>query len=397
MTEIEFSTMEAAAGAAQNLRPLLDAFEKQYHVHVNLTPIHWENGWKEVAGFGIYGHGPDVSSIGTTWVSSLAAMRALRPFPPQEIRALGGAEAFFESIWKTGFTPYDPEPWAIPWLGDVRVFYYWREHFKKAGVRDAEEAFASDDVLVETLEKLQRSGVPYPLSLSIVTGDLLVLQEAAHWVWAAGGDFVSADWKRVTFNEPAALEGFKKYFRLQRFIDPEFLTRSGVSNDAFIARKTAVQMSGQWQGIVLADQYPNLEDALGIAAPPKTTYVGGSSFVIWKYSRHAAEAFQLVHFLSAQPPHIPVAPHANELPTRLEALNMPSMEGNIFHRTYLQTLQTGRTYPAMRLWGSIESKLNFEITSIWKELFCDPQQDLEVCLHSHLDPLAERLNLALGN
>jgi multiple sugar transport system substrate-binding protein len=397
MVEIEFSVMEASAGAAQSLRPLLEAFEKQHHIHVNLTPIHWENGWKEVAGFGIYGHGPDVSSIGTTWIGSLVAMRALRPFTPQEVHTLGGAEAFFESIWKTGFTPEDPEPCAIPWLGDVRVFYYWKEHFSKAGIRDGEAAFASDDALVETLEKLQRSGIPYPLSISVDTGNLLVLQEAAHWVWATGGDFVSADQRRVTFHEPAAMEGFKKYFSLQRFIDPEFLNRDRTSVDAFAVGQTAVQMSGEWQWMVFASQYPNLEDVLGIAQPCQGTYVGGSSFVIWKYSRHANEAFQLVHFLSAQPPHIPVAPHAGELPTRRDALNMPSVESNIFHRTYLHTLQTGRTYPPIRLWGSIESKLLFEITNIWKELFADPDQDLEACLHSHFDPLAQRLNMALGN
>jgi len=73
MVEIEFSVMESVTGAAQNLRPLLDAFEKQHHIHVDLTPIHWKNGWAEIAKFGIYAHGPDVSSIGTTWIGSLAA------------------------------------------------------------------------------------------------------------------------------------------------------------------------------------------------------------------------------------------------------------------------------------------------------------------------------------
>jgi multiple sugar transport system substrate-binding protein len=394
MVEIEFSVMESVTGAAQNLRPLLDAFEKQHHIHVDLTPIHWDNGWTEIAKFGIYGHGPDVSSIGTTWIGSLAAMQALRPFTPQEVRALGGADAFFESIWKSGFTPDEPDPWAIPWLGDVLDFYYWKDHFKKAGIRDIEAAFASDEALMETLKKLQRSGIPYPLSLSL-TEMTMVLQEAAHWVWAAGGDFVSDDKRRVTFNEPAAMMGFKNYFSLQRFIDPEFLNRNGAPADAFYNRKTAIQISGQWQGIILADQYPNPEDIVSIAAPPKTTYVGGASFVIWKYSRHAAEAFQLVRFLSAQPPHIPASSHADEIPTRRDALNMPSVEDNIFHRTYLQTLQTGRTYPVMRLWGSIEGKLITEVSSIWKELFSNPDQALESCLHNHLDPLAKRLNLAL--
>src|SRR6185369_8941686 len=114
MVAIEFSVMENNAGDAQQLRPLLDAFEKQYHVHVNLIGIPWSKGWTEIAKFGIFGHGPDLSSIGTTWVGSLASMQALRPFSAQQVHAMGGAEAFFETNWQAGFLPNDPTPWSIP-------------------------------------------------------------------------------------------------------------------------------------------------------------------------------------------------------------------------------------------------------------------------------------------
>jgi hypothetical protein len=76
---------------------------------------------------------------------------------------------------------------------------------------------------------------------------------------------------------------------------------------------------------------------------------------------------------------------------------MPSVEYDPFHRIYLQALQTDRSFPTMRLWGSVEEKLIREISSIWAELFADPDQDLDTCLHRHFDPLAERLNIVLGN
>ena len=76
---------------------------------------------------------------------------------------------------------------------------------------------------------------------------------------------------------------------------------------------------------------------------------------------------------------------------------MPSVESNIFHRTYIEALQTGRSFPTMRLWGSIEEKLIATISRIWVELFDDPNQDLDACLHRHLDPLAARLNVVLEN
>jgi hypothetical protein len=36
-----------------------------------------------------------------------------------------------------------------------------------------------------------------------------------------------------------------------------------------------------------------------------------------------------------------------------------------------------------------------EFSNIWKDLFADPEQDLNACLHRHLDPLAQRLNILL--
>ena len=41
MIEIEFSVMEGDPGVTNNLLPLLEAFEKQYHIHVNLVAVPW--------------------------------------------------------------------------------------------------------------------------------------------------------------------------------------------------------------------------------------------------------------------------------------------------------------------------------------------------------------------
>ena len=113
MIEIEFSVMEDAAGDANSLLPLLDVFEKQYHIRVKLTGITWYAGWTDIAKFGIFGHGPDVSCIGTSWIGSRASMHALRPFNPQQIHALGGDDAFFESSCRPN--PHASPPALIRW------------------------------------------------------------------------------------------------------------------------------------------------------------------------------------------------------------------------------------------------------------------------------------------
>jgi multiple sugar transport system substrate-binding protein len=396
MVEIEFSVMESATGDANHLLPLLEAFEKQYHIHVNLTGITWSKGWGEIAKFGIYGNGPDVSDIGTTWIGSLAAMQTLRPFTEQQIKSLGGAEAFFDAAWQSGFLPNDPTPWAIPWLADVHVIYYWKDALEKAGISDYQSAFASEVALVDTLGRLHKvAGYAYPLDLTTIRMPV-ILHEAAHWVWSAGGDFISPDNRRLIFNQPAALQGFRNYFSLRPFISPKTFTADSPGS-LFNAREAAVFLGGPFPGNIGRMLHPEWGECLGVVQSPGAAFVGGSSFVIWKYSRHPQEAFELVRFLSSQPTRIPASPHDQGLPTRREAVNMPSVETDVFHRTFLQALQRGRGFPTMRLWGSIEDKLIVGTAKIWAELFADPDQDPDACLHQHLDPLAERLNIVLGN
>lgn len=395
MVEIEFSVMESKPGDANNLLPLLKAFENQYNIRVNLTPISWLKGWTEIAKFGIFGIGPDVSCIGMTWIGSLASMHALRPFTQQQIRALGGADAFFESSWRTGFLSKDENAWAIPWLGDALVMYYWKDWLEQANIYDTEAAFASEAALIETLEKLQKGGCAYPLALT--TRNIpMILHEAANWVWNAGGSFMDENQQRVTFNSPEAIEGWKRYFSLQPFISPETLTIPS-AGDLFENHQAAVHPGGPWQGLVGRYVHDGWAQRLGIASIPGPAYVGGISFVIWQYSKHYNEAFELIRFLSSQPTSIPGSPHSFELPTRREALNMPSAQTDIFHKTYLQTLQNGRSFPTIRLWGSIEDKLIAETANVWAELFANPNTNLDEYIHRHYDLLAERLNIILEN
>jgi O-phosphoseryl-tRNA(Cys) synthetase len=54
MVEIEFSVMANSEEEANRLIPLLEVFEQQYHIHVNLTTTTWAKGWAEIAKFGIF-------------------------------------------------------------------------------------------------------------------------------------------------------------------------------------------------------------------------------------------------------------------------------------------------------------------------------------------------------
>jgi multiple sugar transport system substrate-binding protein len=393
MQEIEFSVMEGRAEETHDLLPLLDKFEKEHRIHVNLVTIPWKTAWAQNLKFGIYGNGPDVSAVGASWIGSLASMQALRPFSALEIQALGGADTYFESIWQVGHLINTPSTWAIPWLGDVRTLYFWKDLLEDSGIENFDEAFKTNVALVETLEKLKQNGYKYPLAIT-TQAISQVLHEAAHWVWSAGGDFISQDGRQVTFNEPKALDGLKKYFSLFPYISPDSLQID--SGDFFRERTSPVHIAGLWVPSNITKT--KFKESLGVAKLPGIAYMGGTSLVIWQYTSKYKQAYELIQFLSSQPIFYNQnnQPY-NQLPTRREALNAPATQNDPFNRTYLQAFQSGRSFPTLRLWGSMEDRLIPVISRIWAELFANPDLDLDVYLHQALDPLAERLNMVLGN
>ncbi len=60
-----------------------------------------------------------------------------------------------------------------------------------------------------------------------------------------------------------------------------------------------------------------------------------------------------------------------------------------------QGVQTGCSFPAMRLWGLIEERLTPALGNIWQSILSAGQPDLDEIIQAELDPLARRLNQTL--
>ena len=51
--------------------------------------MEWGDAWPQLIGIATQGQGVDVSHVGSTWVSSLMTMNALRPIPPHVVQQTG--------------------------------------------------------------------------------------------------------------------------------------------------------------------------------------------------------------------------------------------------------------------------------------------------------------------
>jgi len=81
MEELGLSLMFHNKQSLKTIESLLQEFESQARIHVNLTVLDWATGHSQLVREALYNRGPDVSEIGSTWTSDLVAMNALRPFP----------------------------------------------------------------------------------------------------------------------------------------------------------------------------------------------------------------------------------------------------------------------------------------------------------------------------
>jgi multiple sugar transport system substrate-binding protein len=223
------------------------------------------------------------------------------------------------------------------------------------------------------------------------------LLNVASWVWGAGGDFISPDGKRTFFSQLEARAGMRAYFSLGRYLAPRVRHLTGLQpDDQFLAdSQTALTLSGPWL-FGAAQGEPDLAGQLGVALPPGPSFVGGSHLVVWKHSRSAEAAVQLVAFLTQREPQLAYSQAVGLIPTRLEALAAPPFATHPFWQLATRGLRTGRSFLVTRSWGLMEDRLTTALAGLWRDVLADPQADLDGLISRRLEPLAKRLDLVLG-
>src|SRR5512133_2173581 len=164
MEEITLSVMRNTLETEPVLRRVLDAFEREHNIHVNLQMLAWETAHQEIKQFAIRQRGPDVSTMGTTWVAELVSMNALRPFTRPDIAGFSHPEEFISATWDSAVGGTDKALLAVPWLADTYVLHYRRDMFAKAGI-DPTTAFESLSAIDDTVRRLSEAGVEIPIQL----------------------------------------------------------------------------------------------------------------------------------------------------------------------------------------------------------------------------------------
>lgn len=374
---------------------LFRRFTQSTGITVQGTYTGWDSIWRDLVQTGIYKRGPDMSEPGSTWLESLVEMNVLRPFTPQDIQSFGGEEAFIANSWEGVIFGEEKQVWGIPSRVDPRFIYYWKDMLDAAGL-DPAQAFSSLSAFPDTFTRLQKV-IETPWITANSPNDPATIQTLASWIWDAGGEFVSPDGKQVAFMEPATLESIVAYFDLHRFM-PQLMDIGGLAvSEMFIRRKVAAVIGGPWVWRnLLAEGLPaDTYARIAVAPIPAPSFMGGMTLVIFQHTRQEENAVRLVEFLVSPKVQAEYAPMVGLLPAVKEAWDFPPFSTDSNYRMMRQSIQRGRTFPRVPLWGTIEDRMVKSIGFVWNELLTTEKANARQVVHKHFAPLASRLNFAL--
>lgn len=401
MTSIDFTLIPDAEAGYETVVRLLSSFKRETGIDVNLKRMEWGDAWHQLIGISTQGQGADISHVGSTWVSSLMTMNALRPMPAHLISKIGGDQAFVHSTWANVVAEEDRQPYGIPLSAYAYIVAYRKDLLEKAGLNGS-TAFATPQALEESVRRLEALNateaawlmpiVPHPFN------DLVHM--AASWIWSSGGHIMDNRGKQVLFNSPAALTGLKSFISLLRRVPNEGYLGADMCMDALLNGRAAAVITDAASLLAeVENKSPNIEN-IGAASLMSIPWSGGGSIVIWRhtygYPDRLEASYKLAEFLVRKQTMLELASSSYALPARTDALDELFPPDHILRPVMLQLISTGRSYRSIALWHRIEHQFGVELGEAVNQLLKDPDADLDTIVTQTMNSLAERLNLTLG-
>jgi multiple sugar transport system substrate-binding protein len=366
-------------------------------IDAQIISMHWATYWKDILNIALFRHGADVSQVGAPSTGAVVSMNALRPFTAREIARMGGANTFLPANWQTTQVSGESDVWAVPFVSDVRVIYYWQDMLEKAKI-DPQTAFQNPKQFEETLARLQASGIttPWGVETRFPFGNL---QNIVSWIWSGGGDILTPDGKEPLFAKPEAMEGIRAFFRLQKYLSPKMYLQDQpvYASELFANREVAVAMGSPNLLRIVRQHYAHQPEKLRnmrVALPPGPPYVGGSNLLVWTHTRLERQAVALVQQLISKEIQSAFCRRSGYLPVRMDVLSEPPYTSDPHLLVIVEALKAGRAYPSLRRWGLVEERLSIAFDHIWVDLFKNPDTNVDATLEQ-LVILNDRLAITL--
>jgi multiple sugar transport system substrate-binding protein len=278
---------------AKQLGKIASVFEEQNpDITIDIQAIPWDNAYDKLLTGIAARRLPDIAQMGTTWMAGFGAMGVFEELTPYiEKSDIITEDHFFDASWQT--VSLQDGIYGIPWYVDVRVMFYRTDLFKEAGYDKAPDNW---EELYEISKKLAEREGNYGISL--MTNEV---QQFFPFVWQNGGRILD-DEGNIVVDSPEFIEAIEYY---ARFFKEDISPKGGGGNiiQEFASGYTPIYFSGPWMVSLTRQQTPQIDGKWDVALMPKkesrTSFIGGSNWVLFNTSKNKEDAWKFIEFMSS--------------------------------------------------------------------------------------------------
>jgi multiple sugar transport system substrate-binding protein len=301
---------------------------------------------------------PDVTPLGNTWIPEFAALDALEPLDAYIKRTPALAvDDYFRGPWDSGVI--DGQVVAVPWYVETRVPFYRKDLLERAGwktpPRDWKEWRAA-------MVALKREVGPQNYAILLPLNEFepllnLAVQQPEPLLRDNGryGNFRSAGYKRT-------LAFYKETFDLG--LAPR-VDNTRISNvwQEFGRGYFGFYINGPWNIAEFRKRLPpDVQDdwmTMPLPGPngPGASIAGGTSFVVFRTSKHKDAAWQLIAWLSEPAQQIRLHALTGNPPPRRSPWEAPALANDPYARAFRDQLERAVPAPKVPEWERIATEM----------------------------------------
>lgn len=350
----------AFGAEAEHVKVLTKEFEKlNPGIKVKVQAIPWTAAHEKLITAYASDTTPDIVQLGNTWIPEFVALNSLEDLDTWIRNSKSIKEKnFFPGIWKTNII--DGKVYGIPWYVDTRVLFYRSDILKKAGYNSPPKTW---DQLYDVSKKIKKMyGKQEKYAFFIPTNE-----------WApfiifgmqAGARLLKDNNSYGNFSNPKFATAFKylvKFYKEK--LAPVDMTLVSNLYQAFASGFFAMYITGPWNVTEFRNMLPASLQNSWMTAPlpaydnnkyPGVSLAGGSSFVMFKASKHKKEAWKLIEFLSKKSSQVQFFKMSSDLPSLIDAWQDTVLTNNKYLKAFYEQLQNVVPMPKVPEWEHIVS------------------------------------------
>ena len=341
------------------LSQLITGFEREHpDIHVEVQQIPWTAAHEKLLTAYVGDATPDIAMLGNTWVPEFVALNSLEALDglvssSTEIHR----DDFFPGIWKTNVV--DEKTYGIPWYVDTRLIFYRSDILARAGYSEFPRTWADWMTAMKKI-KSQMSARQFPMLMP--TNEW---PQPVGFALEAGSPILRDGGRFGAFEQPEFRKGFDFYLSFYRQGLASPVSSSQVSNlfQEFERGNIAMYISGPWyigefkNRLGPATQGKWMTAAMPGINGPGVSMAGGSSLSMFAGSRHKAEAWKVMEYLSRPEIQLQFYHLTGDLPPRKAAWQDTALANNRYTKAFRDQLERVVPLPQVPEWEEIATTI----------------------------------------